>query len=352
VGDSNGPSGRTWMNGNSSYRHTNTSVLSIVAAEASVVVTSSEIDERLTGTYERLGLRPGVLEGLAGIRERRWWPLGTTFIDGAVTAGGKALAQSGIDPSQIGLLINSSVSRNYLEPSTAVAIHHRLGLPTSAVNFDLANACLGFVNGVHLAATMIDAGHIDYALIVDGEDARATQEATIARLSAPDATTEDFLNEFATLTVGSGAAAMVLGPTDRHPEGHRVVGGIARAGTEHHALCIGDLERMVTDTRGLLDAGLQLAEDAWKEALVDHDWQHADCYVLHQVSSVHTDALCKRLGIDQSRVPLTFPTFGNIGPAALPFTLALEADRLQAGDSVLCMGIGSGLNTAFLEIAW
>jgi acyl-CoA:acyl-CoA alkyltransferase len=340
------------MNGNSSYRHTNASVLSIVAAEASVVVTSSEIDERLTATYRRLGLRPGVLEGLAGIRERRWWPEGTTFIDGAVTAGGKALAQSGIDPSQIGLLINSSVSRNYLEPSTAVAIHHRLGLPTSAVNFDLANACLGFVNGVHLAATMIDAGHIDYALIVDGEDARGTQEATIARLRSADATTEDFLNEFATLTVGSGAAAMVLGPTDRHPEGHRVVGGIARAGTEHHALCIGDLERMVTDTRGLLDAGLQLAEDAWKEALVDHDWQHADCYVLHQVSSVHTKALCERLGIDQSKAPLTFPTYGNIGPAALPFTLALQVDRLQAGDSVLCMGIGSGLNTAFLELAW
>jgi len=340
------------MNGNSAYRHSNASVLSIVAAVAPVVVTSAEIDARLSATYERLGQRPGVLEGLAGIRERRWWAEGTTFIDGAVDAGSEALKQSGVDPGRIGLLVNSSVSRNYLEPSTAVAIHHRLGLPTSAVNFDLANACLGFVNGIHLASTMIDAGHIDYALIVDGEDARATQEATIDRLNAADSTTEDFLNEFATLTVGSGAAAMVLGPTDRHPEGHRVVGGVARAGTEHHELCVGDLDRMVTDTRGLLDAGLQLAEDAWKEALVDHHWEDADCYVLHQVSSVHTKALCERLGIDQSKVPLTFPMFGNIGPAALPFTLALAVDTLQPGDQVMCLGIGSGLNTAFLELAW
>jgi 3-oxoacyl-[acyl-carrier-protein] synthase-3 len=340
------------MNGNSSYRHSNAAVLSIVAIEAPVVVTSADFDARLSDAYARFGVRPGVLEGLAGIRERRWWPEDTSFIDGAVTAGGKALAQSGIDPSRIGLMINSSVNRTYLEPSTAVAMHHRLDLPPSAVNFDLSNACLGFVNGIHLAATMIDAGQLEYALIVDSEDARATQEATIARLSDPAATVQDFFNEFATLTLGSGAAAMVLGPADRHPEGHRVVSGITRAGTEHHDLCVGDMNGMRTDTQGLLDAGLQLAEDAWKEALVDHDWQTADRFILHQVSSVHTNALCDRLGLDQTKVPLTFPTFGNIGPAALPFTLAREVDHLSPGDQVLCMGIGSGLNTAFLELSW
>ena len=53
------------------------------------------------------------------------------------------------------------------------------------MNFDLANACLGFVNGIHIAATMIDAGHIDYALIVNGEDAQRVQENTIARLCEP-----------------------------------------------------------------------------------------------------------------------------------------------------------------------
>ena len=157
---------------------------------------------------------------------------------------------------------------------------------------------------------------------------------------------------FEPLTLGSGAAAMVLGPADRHPEGHRVVAGITRAGTEHHDLCVGDMNGMRTDTQGLLDAGLQLAEDAWKEALVDHEWQAADRYILHQVSSVHTNALCERLGLDQTKVPLTFPTFGNIGPAALPFTLAQEVDKLATGDQVLCLGIGSGLNTAFLELAW
>lgn len=339
------------MDGNSTFRHTRTSVLSVVAVEAPVVVTSAELDVQLAPAYERLGLRPGLLEGLAGIHERRWWPEGMTFADGAAAAGAKALAQAGIDASQIGLMVNSSVSRAYLEPSTAVEIHHKLELPTSAINFDLANACLGFVNGIHVAATMIDAGHLDYALIVNGEDAQTVQQRTIERLCAPTATTADFLSEFATLTLGSGAVAMVLGPSDVHGEGHRVVGGVSRAGTEHHQLCVGDLDRMRTDARGLMDAGLDLAEAAWRGA-GEFDWAHCDRFIIHQVSRVHTSALCERLGIDQEKVPLSFPTFGNIGPASVPFTLAHEVDSLMPGDRVLCMGIGSGLNTAFCEITW
>jgi acyl-CoA:acyl-CoA alkyltransferase len=338
------------MDGNSTFRHSNTSVLSVVAIEAPVTVTSAELDAQLTPAYERLGLRPGLLEGLAGIYERRWWPEGTTFVDGAVQAGAKALAQSGIDPSRIGLMINSSVSRAYLEPSTAVEIHHKLGLPTAAMNFDLANACLGFVNGIHVAATMIDAGHIDYALIVNGEDAQKVQENTIRRLCADQATTTEFFSEFATLTLGSGAAAMVLGRSDLHHEGHRVVGGVSRAGTEHHGLCVGDMDKMHTDARGLMDAGLDLAEAAWKTD--DFDWSDCQRFIIHQVSRVHTSALCERLEIDQKLVPLSFPFFGNIGPASVPFTLAHDVDNLMPGDRVLCMGIGSGLNTAFCEIVW
>lgn len=340
------------MNGNSTYRHTNTAILAVSAVEAPHIVTSAQLDERLSATLLRLGLRPGLLQGLAGIHERRWWDEETSFAEAAAMAGAKALAESGIEPSRTGLMINTSVSRQHLEPSAAVEIHHLLGLPTSCINFDLSNACLGFVNAMHLAGTMIDAGHIDHAVIVDGESARYTQEATIARLNRPSTTVEDLFSEFATLTLGSGAAAVVLGPADQHPGAHRLVGGVARAATEHHQLCVGDLESMHTDTKGLLDAGLALAEDAWKAAKDEHDWEDMDCYVLHQVSSVHTSALCARLGIDPAKVPLTFPLLGNIGPASVPLTLAHQSESLLPGDRILCMGIGSGLNTAFSEIHW
>ena len=115
-----------------------------------------------------------------------------SFADAAAMAGAKAMAEAGVDASQIGVMINAAVSREYLEPSTAVAVHHQLDLPTSCLNFDLANACLGFVNAIQLAGTMIDSGQADYALIVDAEGSRYTQELTLQRLASDSATAEDF----------------------------------------------------------------------------------------------------------------------------------------------------------------
>jgi 3-oxoacyl-[acyl-carrier-protein] synthase-3 len=340
------------MAGNATYHLANTAVLAVSAVEAPEVVTSAAIDEALAATLTRVRLRPGLFERLAGIRERRWWPEDVSFVDAAVMAGRKAVDEAGIHPADVGLLINTSVSKAALEPSAAVGVHHALDLPTSCLNFDLSNACLGFVNAMQLAGLMIDAGQIDYALLVDGEGSRVTQQRTIARLNGAATTSADVIAEFATLTLGSGSAAMVLGRRDRHPEAHRLVGGVSRAGTEHHKLCVGDLEMMRTDVKGLFDAGLALSEQTWKDASAEFDWAEMDMYISHQISQVHTDALCSKLGIDPDRMPRSFPTYGNIGPASIPFTLALNAGALQRANRVICMGIGSGLNTSCVELEW
>lgn len=340
------------MSGNITFRHHDTSVLSVTAVDAPVVMTSAEFDRIIGDSYARNGLRPGMLSKLAGIQERRWWPQGTSFVDGAIEAGAKAIAESGVDPARIGMVVNTSVSREHLEPSVAVRIHHELGMPSSSLNFDITNACLGFVNGMQLAATMIDGGQIDYALVVDGEGSRTPQENTLARLSSPEATADDLQREFATLTLGSGAAAMVLGRSSDHPGAHRIVGGVSRAATWHHELCVGDFEQMRTDTTGLLVAGLELAGDLWRDAAAEFDWSDMDRYVVHQVSQVHTRKTAEALGLPLDRIPLTFPTLGNVGPAAVAITLAKEVEQLETGDRVLMMGIGSGLNMTCLELTW
>ena len=340
------------MSGNASFRAVNTTVLSVCAVEAPIVITSAAIDEWLAETYQRVHTRPGMLQKLAGVVERRWWPEDVSFADAAAIAGSKALAEAGIRPEQIGIMINTAVSRSYLEPSTAVAIHHQMGLPTDCLNFDLANACLGFLNGIQLAATMIDSGQAEYAVIVDAEGSRYTQELTLERLAAADATAADLRSQFATLTLGSGSVAMVLGRVDRHPEGHRVVAGVSRAGTEHHDLCVGDLTRMRTDTKRLFDAGLALAVATWRDAKAEFNWGGIDWFVAHQTSVVHIGAMATALGVDSDRFPLTLPNYGNMGPAAVPFTLARHMDQLRAEDRVLLIGIGSGLNTSFAEIVW
>jgi 3-oxoacyl-[acyl-carrier-protein] synthase III len=339
------------MSGNATFTYSDTAILAVTAAVAPIVVTSDEIDAQLLETYDRVGLRPGMLETLAGIKERRWWAPDVTFADAAAMAGAKALAEAGVNPESVGLLIDTSVCRERLEPSASVDIHQQLGLSASCLNFDLSNACLGFINGMQVASMMIDSGQIEYALVVDGEGSRRPQEATIARLARNDSTKQDVLDQFATMTLGSGGAAMVLGKASVHG-GHRFRGGVSRAATQHNQLCMGDLDSMRTDSRGLLEAGVALAKATWDDAQSQFSWSDLDMYILHQVSHAHNSAIISTLGLDASKVPTTFPLQGNIGPASIPFTLAQSVDDLQTGDRIACMGIGSGLNAAVIEIDW
>jgi len=329
-------------------------ILAVAHAEAPEVVTSAWIDEQLADTYDRVGVRAGILADVAGIVERRWWPASVTFDEAAARAGASALAASGVDPADIDLLISTSVCKHNLEPSVACSVHDRLGLPATCVNYDLGNACVGFVNAMDVAAAAIETGRARHVLIVDGEGSRQIQENTISRLLEPDATKADVFDNFASLTLGSGAAAMVLGAV-RSDEHHPVYeGSITRAATAHNQLCVGSLDRMRTDTAGLLVAGLALAQETAlaAEAAGLGGRNDYDMYVLHQVSSVHTSELCKLVGIDEAKVPLTYPRFGNIGPAAIPYTLAMHQHALAAGDRVLLCGIGSGLNCSLAEVAW
>jgi 3-oxoacyl-[acyl-carrier-protein] synthase-3 len=340
------------MTKNANFSFEDVAIVSLEACEAPIVVTSASVDERLTPFYERTDGQPGMLETLAGIRERRQWPDDVSFTDAAAMAGEQAIVASGVDRSRIGLLIDTSVCRARLEPSSAVTIHDALGLQTTCLNFDLVNACLGFVNAMHLAGVMIDAGQIDYALIVDGEGTRELYDNTINHLNQNGEGLADIIANFASLTLGSGSAAALLGRHSENPGSHRMLRGFFHAATQHHELCVGSLERMTTDTRALLDAGTELAKLAWDDAGAGDTWGGRDRYIFHQVSEVHTNAMLDVLGIDPDRVPKTFPYYGNIGPAAIPITLAKVADTLSSGDTVLCMGIGSGLNAGVLEIQW
>ncbi|MBO0984607.1 3-oxoacyl-ACP synthase III [Rathayibacter sp. ZW T2_19] len=340
------------MDGNATTTHRNVALLSVATTIAPRVTTSEEIDARLAPALKRLRLPTGLLQRVAGVHERRNWGEDQTFDAAAIDAGRRALEEAGVRPDQIGLIINTSVTRKHLEPSVAVRLHHGLGLPSSAINFDIANACLGFVSGMTLAAQLIDSGQIRYAMIIDGEDADEIQVNTIERLSRDGVSRKDFMSEFASLTLGSGAAAAILGPADAHPKGHRLLGGITRAATQFNELCVGSVDGMFTDAKALLKGGMELVVSAWKEAKRDWKWSGMDRYIMHQVSEVHTSALVKAVGLDRDRVPTTYALLGNVGPASIPITLAQESKTLQPGNRVLLMGVGSGINTAMLEIAW
>jgi len=334
----------------------NVVIAGLAHVEAPHRVASSDFEDRLRPVCERLGLRPDMLTNLAGIQARRWWDAGTTPSTAATLAANKVLDQSGVARERVGVLVNTSVCRDFLEPSTASLVHSNLRLAASCRNFDLGNACLAFVNAIELIGLQLERGIIDYGLIVDGETSRDIQEATLARMMAPEMTAAQFRAEFASLTLGSGSVAMLLSRRELHPEAPSVVRGVMRAATEHARLCWGHATHMETDTKALLFAGIELAKTTWGDAERVLGWSPdvLDLLVLHQVSAVHTMTLCGTLGLDPTKAHLTFPEHGNIGPAAVPFTLsqAVEAGRANKGDRVALMGIGSGLNCAMFELRW
>ncbi|HVQ33868.1 MAG TPA: 3-oxoacyl-ACP synthase III [Lysobacter sp.] len=319
-------------------------------------LSSDEINVRLKPTLDRLGIKIDVLKDIAGINARRLWDEGMQASDAATLAAVKALADAGIDPDKVGLLVNTSVSRDFLEPSTASIVSGNLGLSEMCQNFDVANACLAFLNGMDIASRMIERGEIDYALIVDGETADLAYERTIDRLLRIEATEEEFKNEMATLTLGSGAAAMVLARAELAPGAPRYKGGVTRAATEWNKLCRGNLDRMVTDTRMLLVEGLKLAQKTWIAAKQALGWvaDEMDEFVIHQVSQVHTAAFVKAFGINPKKVLTIFGEHGNIGPASVPIVLSKlrELGRLKKGSRIALLGIGSGLNCSMAEVVW
>ncbi len=320
-------------------------------------LSSAEINARLKPTLDRLGIKTDVLGGIAGIHSRYLWEdESVQASDVATLAGVKALADAGIDPDKVGLLVNTSVSRDYLEPSTASIVSGNLGLPDTCQNFDVANACLAFINGMDIASRMIERGEIDYALIVDGETADLAYQKTLERLTSADTTEEQFRNELATLTLGSGAAAMVLARTELAPGAPRYKGGVTRAATEWNKLCRGNLDGMVTDTRLLLIEGIKLSQKTFGAAKQALGWvvDELDQFVIHQVSKVHTAAFTRAIGIDPKKVLTIFGEHGNIGPASVPIVLSKlrEMGRLKKGDRVALLGIGSGLNCSMAEVVW
>lgn len=337
-------------------RFHNVSIAGLTYIDAPVVIPTSEIERQLGPTAKRLGIRIDLLTTLTGIEERRFWEPKVQPSEVATLAAEQVIAATGIDPSRVGAIINTSVSKDYIEPSVASLVHGRLQLPSTCMNFDVGNACLAFLNGMEILGTMLERGVIDYGLLVDGESSRQAVEATLARLQSPACDARTFRDNFATLTLGSGAAAAILTRSDLAPYGHRFLGGVSLAATQHSHLCLGQPEEMRTDPTALLVAGVELARQTFALARDQFGWSIdvLDEMILHQVSAAHTDRFIEMLGADPRKVFTVYPQFGNIGPAGIPITLgkARDAGRLRHGSRVALMGIGSGLNCSMMEILW
>jgi 3-oxoacyl-[acyl-carrier-protein] synthase-3 len=216
-------------------------------------------------------------------------------------------------------------------------------------------------------ANMIELGQIKAGIVVGCESSKRLIDTTIDKLlKDPDITRDKLKLAFATLTLGSGAVAAVLTHSSLSRDGHKLLGGVTRAASQHNSLCrieadasfldLDELPDMHTDYEGVLKNGLKLAPDTWENTKQELGWKNSDVdrFFTHQVSAVHSKLLFKTLGLDDAKDFSTVEYLGNIGSVSLPITMAIGIDQgcLNPGDKVAMMGIGSGIVCLMLGLEW
>ena len=212
------------------------------------------------------------------------------------------------------------------------------------------------MTGMIQVANMIELGQIKVGLVVVGEGSRAVTQSTVQALLPPTIDFQQLRDNLATLTLGSGATAMLMVHKDVATSGHRLLGYASQAATEHSRLCIGTETYMKTDPAKLLVEGVKVATRTWAQlrAELRISPAHIREYVMHQVVKGNHDAVLNALELPSDRALRMYPEHGNMGAAGVPVTLgkAVEEKRIEAGDKVALMGIGSGLNSTMMAVEW
>ncbi len=293
------------------------------------------------------------LEGKTGVVSRRQISSSTSVLDMAMNAVNKLLFDVPESTTQdIDLIIYCGVTREYIEPATATLIHNELGIQ-NATAFDITNACLGFVDGMCIADSMIASGTYNKVLLVSAEIGSVYAEMALQSI----VNGEDPRNHFASLTLGDGACAYLMESAINAPIGSPVLQSYARASYgEFSDLCIIQERHlpMITRPVELFGAALSKFSDLVDEVLDECGWgvEKMDLYVGHQASLRSIEKGERVLGVKEGSFLNTITEYGNMASVSVPFTMAqgLKGEAAAPGARTLIVGFGSGLGVGVLTL--
>ncbi|HEX6327832.1 MAG TPA: beta-ketoacyl-ACP synthase III [Jiangellaceae bacterium] len=278
----------------------------------------------------------------SGIASRRWANDEETVIAMSLEAAGKALAQAGLTPDQIGCVVVSTVTHLYQTPSAAAEIAYKLGTNRAAA-FDISAACAGFCYGLGLASDMVRGGTADYVLVIGVE-----------RLS--DLT--DHNDRSTAFLFADGAGAAVVGPSGEPAIGPVVWGSdgahldLIKQKQEWREAMFGEggpeLPALVMQGNAVFRwASYEMAKVA-RQALeaAGVTAGDLDVFVPHQANDRITTAMARSLKLpDRVVIARDIVEQGNTSAASIPLALErlLETGEARSGQLALLIGFGAGL---------
>ncbi|NKX49799.1 3-oxoacyl-ACP synthase, partial [Arthrobacter deserti] len=136
-------------------------VLGLGAYRPDVIVTNDDVCQWIESSDEWIRPRTGIVT-----RPRA--KADVPVVDMAEAAAREALQKAGIDGSQLGAVIVSTVTHPYATPSAAAALADRTGA-TPAPAFDISPACAGYCYGLAQADALVRSGAAEYVLVVGAE---------------------------------------------------------------------------------------------------------------------------------------------------------------------------------------
>ncbi len=268
-----------------------------------------------------------------GIKERH---VGGITSQMAIEAGRHAIADAGLEPSDIDVVLLATTTPDALVPATSATVQAGIGVPGGA--FDLNAACSGFVYGLVAAAGLVAVG--SGRVLVIGADA-------LSRIT-------DWDDRTMAVLVGDGAGAVVVEPVDG--PGDLLSWNFGADGTLRHLLRCDHGGYLFMDGKEVFRKAVRVVVESAERALRDAGLQASDVDVLvpHQANLRIIQAACQRLGIPEERTVMVIDRYGNTSSASIPLALddALRSGRVSAGSHLLLTGFGGGMTWASAVLRW
>ncbi|MFL5200379.1 MAG: beta-ketoacyl-ACP synthase III [Microvirga sp.] len=307
------------------------------------VVTNKDLEAQVETSHEWIVQRTGIEQRhIAADTETTSW-LG-------IRAAQAALADAGLDPADIDLVLVATSTPDYVFPSTATVVQEGLGMHHGAA-FDLQAVCTGFVYAVATADKFLCSGSHKRALVIGAE--------TFSRIL-------DWKDRTTCVLFGDGAGAIVLEAQlgEGTPQDRGVLTSHLRSDGAHRDKLYVDGGPGSTKTTGCLrmegrevyrhavSMVTDVIHDAFKTTRTtaeDIDW-----FVPHQANKRIIDATAEKLGIAPEKVVLTVNKHGNTSAASIPLALGeARADgRIKQGDLVMIEAMGGGFTWGAALIRW
>jgi 3-oxoacyl-[acyl-carrier-protein] synthase-3 len=285
-----------------------------------------------------------------GIRERHIAAEGETTSMLGEKAARAALANAGLTPDDIDLIIVGTSTPDWTFPSTASQIQAALGI-THGVAFDLQAVCSGFVFAVTTADKFLRSGSHKRALVIGAE--------TFSRII-------DWEDRTTCVLFGDGAGAMVLEarPSTGSMDERGVLTTHLRSDGRHRAKLHVDGGPSATQTVGHLRMEgkevfkfavgkvTDVVVDAFAATGISPD--QLDWFVPHQANRRIIDMSAQKLGIAPEKVVATVHLHGNTSAASVPLALSVAVGdgRIKQGDLVMLEAVGGGFTWGSALIRW